>query len=554
MDIKKLRSLILLRIFVTYLLLASFFLYDQKFVIFIYPMFLSYLAAFIFLLTIIYLVIYKFLQKSNERLGGAVESSFYYFTYFQIIFDIILIITLIVITGGIDSWFSFLLLVNVISAGITLGKRTILIVAGLSGIFYGVVVELQFYQILEVPYLRSLTPKDFFYNIFANITALFLIAYLSRYLLINLEQASSSLITIARDFSDLYAFHREVIENMPFGLLYTDHGGSVMLFNRPAEEITGIRREAALGMTLVDVFDFVSLPIAKGIYKGTMAANQKIIELKLSEHRDNSGVMMGFVITFEDLTKITELEREMKEKEKLAAIGELSANIAHEIRNPLAALRASIEMLKEGSVPAQKMSRVMDIALVEMDRLNKIITDFLVYSNPRPPEFRIISVTSILKETIEMLRNSIAGHTVEGGATVQLIEDGIDVDVTISGDYDKLKQVFWNMCINAVQSFGCPVPEIAPRQKRIVISAKAITGYVRITFEDNGCGIKQETLTKIFYPFFTTKKGGSGLGLAIVYRIIQEHMGRITVSSIDGEGATFNIILPTLPPAQGHIK
>ncbi|MBF0458927.1 MAG: PAS domain S-box protein [Nitrospirae bacterium] len=541
MEITKLRSLILLRVFITYLLLASFFLFDQKFVIFIYPMFLSYLAAFIFFLTIIYLVIYKVLQKSHEKSGSSVEKSFYLFTYFQIIFDIFLIITLILITGGIDSWFSFLLLVNVISAGITLGRRTILIVAGLSCVFYGVILELQFYQILNVPYLRSLGPKDFFYNIFANITALFLIAFLSRYLLINLEQTSSSLIKTERDFSDLYAFHREVIENIPNGLLYTDTKGSVMLFNRPAEEITGIRREAAVGMTIEDVFDFVRLPITKGIYKGTMAATNKIIELKLSEHKDNAGQMMGFVITFEDLTKITELEREMKEKEKLAAIGELSANIAHEIRNPLAALRASIEMLREGSVPADKTARVMEIALHEMDRLNKIITDFLVYSNPSPPEFMEVSITAILRETLEMLRNSVTGQNANG---LQITADGIDDDIIIHGDKDKLKQVFWNMCLNAVQSFGCHGQD---HDKRIVVAAKAINGYVKITFQDNGCGIKPEVLKKIFYPFFTTKKDGSGLGLAIVYRIIQEHMGRITVSSVQGDGTTFDIILPAAP-------
>ncbi|MBF0486938.1 MAG: PAS domain-containing protein [Nitrospirae bacterium] len=544
MEFTKLRSLILLRVFITYLLLASFFLYGQKFVIFIYPILLSYLAAFIFLLTIIYLIIYKVLLKSYEKSGNAVEKSFYLFTYFQIILDIFLIITLILMTGGIDSWFSFLLLVNVISAGITLGRRTILIVAGLSGISYGVVLEMQFYQILTVPYLRSLGPKDFFYNIFANITALFIIAYLSRHLLINLEQTSSSLIKTERDFSDLYAFHREVIENIPNGLLYTDTGGNVMLFNRPAEEITGINRAAATGMILTDVFDFVSLPITKGIYKGTMAATNKIIELKLSEHRDNTGQMLGFVITFEDLTKITELEREMKEKEKLAAIGELSANIAHEIRNPLAALRASVEMLREGTVPPDKTARVMEIALYEMDRLNKIITDFLVYSNPRPPEFREISVTAIVRETLEVLRNSLSGQNDSG---LQIIAEGIEDDVIINGDEDKLKQVFWNMCLNAVQSFGCPTPGPGTHIRRIVISAKATAGYVRIAFEDNGCGIKPEILKKIFYPFFTTKKGGSGLGLAIVYRIIQEHMGRISVSSIYEKGTAFNIVLPIGP-------
>ncbi|MBF0321306.1 MAG: hypothetical protein HQL01_16075 [Nitrospirae bacterium] len=205
MESSKLRSLILLRVFITYLLLASFFLYGQKFVIFIYPMLLSFLAAFVFVLTIIYLIIYKAIRKSYNKSGRSVEKSFYYFACFQIILDIFLIITLILITGGIDSWFSFLLLVNVISAGITMGRRMILIIAGINGILYGIALEMQFYQILDVPYSRSLGPKDFFYNIFANIIALFTIAYLSRYLLINLERTSSTLKRTERDFRDLYA-------------------------------------------------------------------------------------------------------------------------------------------------------------------------------------------------------------------------------------------------------------------------------------------------------------------------------------------------------------
>ncbi|MCG6551517.1 MAG: ATP-binding protein [Candidatus Magnetominusculus sp. LBB02] len=553
MEITKLRSLILLRVFITYLLLASFFLFDQRFVIFTYPVLLSYLAAFIFFLTIIYLIIYKFLQKSYDKTPEDTMRPLYLFTYFQITFDIILIITLIMITGGIDSWFSFLLLVNVISAGITLGRRTILIIAGVSGVLYGVVLELQFYQILRVPYLRSLGPKDFFYNIFANITALLLVAYLSRYLLIDLEQTSRSLVKKERDFSDLFAFHREVIENIPSGLLYTDTEGKVMLFNRPAEQITGISRETAVGMTISDIFDFIGLPPSQGIYKGTMAANNKIIELRFSLHTDNSGQMMGFVITFEDLTKITELEREMKEKENLAAIGELSANIAHEIRNPLAALRASIEMLREGSVPADKTARVMEIALYEMDRLNKIITDFLVYSNPRPPQFTEVCVTAMLRETIEMLRNSLADPSAQSDSRLQIITEGLDEDVIITGDGDKLKQVFWNMCLNAMQSFRCPAKEDNAGQSRVVVAAKSAKGYVTITFQDNGVGIRPDTLKKIFYPFFTTKKGGSGLGLAIVYRIIQEHMGKINVRSAEGVGTTFNIILPATHEAGGHL-
>ncbi|MEO5356405.1 MAG: ATP-binding protein [Nitrospirae bacterium YQR-1] len=539
-EIRKVRALILLRVFITYLLLASFFLYGGKFAIFPYPVLLSNLAVFIFILTILYLLILKRLQKTRDVETG---DRFYLFTYFQIVFDIFLILFLIIITGGIDSWFSFLLLVNVISAGVTLGRPPIMVTASLNSIGYGVLIGLQFYRVLKVPYSPVLIGQDFFYNIFANITALFLTAYLSRHLLIRLEKTSSTLKQAENDFQDLYSFHLEVIENIPAGLIYTDKIGNIVLFNRPAEKITGISRKTATEKTLEDIFKFVPVPISNGIFKGTITdysdESEKIIEMKISSHINTSDRLMGFVIAFEDQTRITELQRDMKEKEKLAAIGELSANIAHEIRNPLAALRSSVEMLREdslsGRLKPERTTRIMDIAIKEMDRLNKIITDFLIYSSPKPPNLAMAELNKVLRESVDMLRTSVITY-VEGGRQISINYDEPERVFLILCDEDKIKQVFLNLGINALQSLV--------NGGQLNISVKSAGSFIKITFNDTGTGIESDVLKKIFYPFYTTKRGGSGLGLAIVYRIIEEHSGKIKVVSIPQKGTTFDIFLP----------
>ncbi|MBF0518961.1 MAG: PAS domain-containing protein [Nitrospirae bacterium] len=539
-EIRKIRALILLRVGITYLLLASFFLYGGKFAVFPYPDLLSNLAVFIFILTILYLLVLKRLQKTPDP---KTTGRFHLFTYFQIVFDSFIIFFLIIITGGIDSWFSFLLLVNVISAGVTLGRAPIMIMASLNSIGYGTVIVLQFYRILKVPYSVTLIGQDFFYNIFANMTALFLTAYLSRHLLIRLEKTSSTLKQAESNFQDLYSFHQEVIENIPAGLIYTDKDGKIMLFNRPAEKITGISRETATDRTLYDIFKFVPVQMDTGIFKGTITDytddSEKIIEMKISTHTNNSGQLLGFVTAFEDQTRITELQRDMKEKEKLAAIGELSANIAHEIRNPLAALRTSIEMLREdslsGTLKPERTTRIMDIAIKEMDRLNKIITDFLIYSSPKPPNLTSVYLNRVLRESVDMLRTSVITYA-EGGRHISINYDEPESSLMIHCDEDKIKQVFLNLGINALQSLT--------EGGGLSISVKRLGDFVKITFSDTGTGIDSDVLKKIFYPFYTTKRGGSGLGLAIVYRIIEEHSGKIKVVSFPQKGTTFDIFLP----------
>ncbi|MCI4625023.1 MAG: ATP-binding protein [Candidatus Magnetoovum sp. WYHC-5] len=255
--------------------------------------------------------------------------------------------------------------------------------------------------------------------------------------------------------------------------------------------------------------------------------------MNISTHLDENNISIGYVFTFTDITRVTEMERYMKEKEKLAAIGELSANIAHEIRNPLAALRTSIEMLKEKTEAEGRERKIMEIALREMDRLNRIITDFLIYSNPNPPEFKTILLSQVLKEILSMLNQHVRSN---GNIKIKY---NLAEQVYIRADENKLKQVFWNLALNAVQAVDF--------NGEVEISLIQKGGFAKIFFKDNGKGIEPANMVKIFYPFFTTKKDGAGLGLAMVYRIVNEHRGVVNVTSKPGEGASFLVVLPLDP-------
>jgi signal transduction histidine kinase len=223
------------------------------------------------------------------------------------------------------------------------------------------------------------------------------------------------------------------------------------------------------------------------------------------------------------------LELEVKQKEKWAAIGELSANIAHEIRNPLASMRGSIEMLREDKIPGKHREQLMDIALKEMERVNNIITDFLTYSSPRPLEMQQVDIHLLLNETLSLLRNRVQ----ESGNIK--ITRGFAGLLFLSADQQKIRQVFWNLGLNAIEAMK--------DGGELTVSTKESHGTVQIVFSDTGPGIEPSKIERIFYPFFTTKEGGTGLGLSIAYRIVDEHNGKLNVRSVPGINTTFEIIL-----------
>ncbi|MBI4823780.1 MAG: PAS domain S-box protein [Nitrospirae bacterium] len=513
----KLKTLTAFRALFVTVLLGTFYIFEIGLRIFPYPYGVLYLVIFLYLLTIVYsLMLLRFGTPA--------------FAYAQLCLDVVSAITLVFLTGGIESWFSILLPIVVIASAIILNKRAGYVIATIGAVLYGSLIDLQFYKILPIPYDPMFGEKDFLYNIFSHTLALYLTAYLIGHLVERLERATIGLEKKDSDLKDLTVFTDEVIEGMPSGLFTTNLKGRIILFNSAAEEITGIERHRAIGMEINSVFPFIGNIRQKERIEGLIehAGSSKVIGLTVSEMQDANGQRTGFIGIFDDLTELKRMHEEIKQKEKLADIGELAANIAHEIRNPLASLKGSIEMLKEDKVSAEYKGRLMEIALGEMQRLDVIITEFLIYSKPKAIELETFDLHQMLDETIEMLKQRNTGE-------VTFIK-GFNGPLYIKADPQRLQQVFWNLGINAIEAM--------PDGGKLSISTTDSKDVIKIIFEDTGIGISPENMKKVLYPFFTTKPEGTGLGLSIAYRIVEDHNGGLAFTSKQGEGTKFRVFLP----------
>jgi two-component system sensor histidine kinase PilS (NtrC family) len=515
----RLKALITFRAVFVSLLLGAAFLFKVDY-FYAHPRAISSFIIFLYTLTIIYSLLLN--RIKNLTL----------FTYVQLIFDVFSEITLIYITGGVESWFSFTLILTVLSASIVLNKKAGYALASMSSIGYGLLLDLQFHGSLVIPHEAVMIGGDFLYKLFIHIVAFYSTAFLGGYLSSSLEKTVRKLEEKDTHLRDLELFNAKVIESLPSGLFTTDMSGNVLVFNKAAERITGRKKDEVIGNKIDVALPFLGFPFRKGRREEILtppAGGQQIIGITVSVLRDFSGKDTGFIGIFQDLTQLKKLETEIKQKEKWAAVGELSANIAHEIRNPLAAMKGSIEMLREDKFPAKHREKLMDIALKEMSRLDNIVTEFLTYSRPRPLEIQNVDLHMLLDETMSLLNN------IEQAVGNISIRKDFEGTLFVDADPQKMKQVFWNLGINAIEAMKSG--------GELVIATREEADSVRITFSDTGAGIEQSTLEKIFFPFFTTKDEGTGLGLAIAYRIVEEHNGNLVAQSIPGIKTTFEIIL-----------
>jgi len=516
----RLKALTAFRAVFISLLLGSAYLFKIQY-FYEHPRAISYYIIALYTLTIIYsLLLYR-------------VKNFFVFTYVQLILDVAAEIALIYITGGVESWLSFTLILTVLSSSIILNKKAGYVIAGLSGLSYGVLLDLQFNAIVLPPlYDYDMPSKLYLYKVFIHFVSLYITAYLGGYLSSRLEMTVETLKEKNIHLADLELFNVKVIESMPSGLFTTDMNGNVLIFNRAAEKITGIGRELVIGSGIGSALPFLKEGIREGRHEELLDAGtpwEKDLVIHISPLFDASGKETGLIGVFQDMTHLKKLEAEIKYKEKWAAIGELSANIAHEIRNPLASMKSSIEMLHENRVPVRHRDRLMEIALEEMGRLNNIVTDFLTYSSPKPLELMRVDIHLLLEETLALIIN------IEQDTGRIRIQKNFEGSLFIDADPRKIRQVFWNLGMNAVEAM--------PEGGELSVSTRRGNGDVMIVFSDTGIGINPTDAEKIFYPFFTTKNNGTGLGLAIAYRIIEEHGGRLSVKSIPGIKTSFEIIL-----------
>ena len=552
--LKNVKGLMVSRVIILTLLLTIAYIFqlsERKY------FFISMSNQFYYFISLFYLVtiVYAFLLNRVKDLRR--------FTFLQMVIDHLFIAGLIYYTGGKGSFFPIAYIFSIIGSSILFYKRGAFYSASLSTFFYGFILLLQLYEWIRPPgQIVTPEPSQVFYSLITYLAAYYIVAFLSSTISEELKKKKSELIQKQVDYDQLEAFNRNIIQSLDSGLLTIDLNGRINFLNRTAEKILNRRGEELKNISIYDLF-----PEIGGVLEGlkrkasdfspdyqryeTLLANQNgekiYLGFSISPLTDPKGSVIGHTLIFQDITRFKEMEDQMKRYDRMAAIGALAAGMAHEIRNPLASLSGSIQMLKSELSLDQQQEHLMAITLRESERLNALITDFLLFAHPPQTHRSAWEIGKILDETVELFIHSPAFH--EGLHITRTNRNG-DIEAPI--DPDQMRQVFWNLLINAAQAipdggdirisiertndtFGGGLPFHSPARGK---------DWVKIVIADSGSGIPPQEKEKIFEPFYTTKEGGTGLGLSIVHKIIENHNGVIRVESDVGRGAIFNVYLP----------
>ncbi len=499
------------------------------------------LIALIYFLTFIYVVALNYIKNFSR------------FAYLQLLIDTIFITAIIYTTGGIESIFSLLYLLNIISGGIILHRRGGMIIASFSSLLYGGFLDLSYYELIKpmgyhLTYLQEYQSSEIFYRILVNVAAFYLVGLLSGFLSEQVLKSTAELKAKQKDIADLEILKENIIQSISSGLVALDEHGKVIAFNRGAERIFSVDPRDAIQGDINDIIPFIKPYLKVTNPNKFIQLSQKSIDgqqidllLNISPLKDQDGSKKGEILVFQDTTRIREMEREVKRMEDLAMLGELAAGIAHEIRNPLASISGSIQVLNDSlSKKATRINkRLMEIILREVDRLNHLVNDFLQFARPQRIEIEEFDLNQLIMDTLYIFQNS------QNWSQNLAVETKFFSPLKINSDPQQLKQIFWNIFLNACEAMpkGGFVCVSTDKIKESSGSGEYIDS-VRIKVEDNGPGINTKVIKDIFKPFSTTKKGGSGLGLAIVKRIVGGLGGNVSGQNLAGGGMAIAITLP----------
>ncbi len=486
-----------------------------------------------------YLTLLAVLQTFASGLLLARIKRHRHFINAQLSWDLVFIVLIIYLTGGVDSLYSFLFILVIVAASMFCPRPQLLVVASASSILYGSLLDLQFYGYLPLlvgqPFPKDLQHYDVFYAVFLHVGAFFLTALLSGALAERLRRSEEARERREIDYGELERLNQSILTNINSGLMVVNAAGRIRSFNNAASKITGYRLEEVYNRPIEAIFpefDTFDSEALDGVDRGEIHYRQSegdTLTLGYSASRvvDKDNDSLGLLIAFQDLTEFKALEEQLHRADRLAAVGRLASGLAHEIRNPLASISGSVQLLLEDEKVNDEDRQLMNIVVKEADRLSLLLSDFLTFARPAPLQIESIDIALLLDELIALL--SVSGQFPE-----VVIEKAYRGPILMNVDPQKMHQVLWDLLINA--------GEAASPEGKIRIEINDDQG--EIVIEDNGAGIAKEDQDKLFEPFYTTKDKGTGLGLANVYANIEAHKGRIYVAPGSLGGARFIIELP----------
>jgi two-component system sensor histidine kinase PilS (NtrC family) len=458
----------------------------------------------------------------------------------QLFGDLVLTAILVYATGAALSAYTFFFPLSVVAAGALTYRRGVVVIGVASLVLMAGTALLAWRDALPLPMVPQVQPwaqsaTELGGKIALNAAAIVAVGILAFVFGDQLQRTTQSLATERQTVADLVTLHQDIVRSLTSGLITIDLDGRVLTGNQAAMDILG--KAIVGGEPIDDVIPGLGARIAElspqsPLRRADLAIRREPVPtlwlgVSVSPLRDVTDRVVGRVINFQDLTELRRMEQSMRRAERLASVGELAAGITHEIRNPLASISGSVELLRQAPQVTDDDRALMAIVTREIERLNALITDLLDYTNPRPRQVSTVDLGVLVDETLRVFRQDPTLGKTTVNAEIE------DATIIVDGDPEKLRQVLWNLLRNAAEAGGASIT--------VAIARDGTSASMRI--RDDGPGIPADVAQKIFDPFFSTKKRGSGLGLATCHAIVIEHGGTIEVESQPG-ATTFSIQLP----------
>lgn len=470
----------------------------------------------------------------------------------QFLLEIVIESSIIYATGNINSQFSVLLIITIISASLVFRLIGTLLIASIVSVAYALIIWFGFggdaLPGLSMKVLQTIfsVGDSLFYPIFMHILIFYLTAFISGYLAERLCRRDLELADASIALQKAKLETDDILKNLNSGLLSIDNSGAIIYFNKAAEKILDYKEENIKGVTCTIAFSERMPELAEILMQGiqnhtayprkeitVVDSTQKSIPVGISTSvlTEKGNQIRGVIAIFSDLTDAKKLETKIRISDQLAAVGELSASIAHEIRNPLAAISGSVEVLKGELEVSEENAKLMSLIVKESDRLTHILNEFLIYARIDRPTYNKIELMHLIQEIIEILYHHKSYHR---GINVNIESD--ESMIYVIGDERLTKQLLLNLVVNACEAIGTDGGELTFR-----LAVHDSTSLVEMYIQDTGPGIEPHHLKHIYQPFYSTKKEGTGLGLSIVHRVCTALDLSIHISSQIGEGTTFMV-------------
>ena len=500
--------------------------------------FYYFIAAAVYLVSVIYILLFKFGKKLIHNI------------YLQIAIDIIIVTFLIFTFGSTQIDYSLFYTLIIIYSVIFLGRKGGIIVATISSVFYCLLPYFEFYKLMPfvsfIKYDYEINFIDALTNVTVRIISFYVVAFLTSFAVEQEKKAVSLLKEKESAFNQLDLLFRSIVESVDTGVMTIDLNGRIKTYNRAAEEITGFKFSVIENSLLENIIPEFAPLFDKGKMQKSVR-NRIAVEINggkgnnihlgcsISMLKDRNEKQIGNIVIFQDLTEIKQMEENLEKSRKLALIGEMAAGLAHEMRNPLAAITGSIELLKQGLEFEGTNKRLMGIILRGKDQLESFVRDFLSLARPVPVSRELVDLGEVIGEVLEQIKiNKVWTDKIK-------INKVLSNAAEVFANKEQVRQIINNLVLNAVQSMEeggilsieTGLDELDDKKK-----------YIKIIISDTGCGIKENDLNKIFETFFTNKEKGIGLGLPIVNHIIEGYNGKIKIESEEKKGTICSVWLP----------